>query len=291
MKNIFYVLATCWIAMSQIYAQESNTLLLKVDVLHIDKNGLSTPIPVDAVYDFRGQYPYYQILKTDFNSSDFIQLKITQMPTTGFIYVFNVDSLNNIKILNKIACNRMLISEKNPIWIPNKDSGLSIDYPGNEKICIWYSINSQIEIVDNLILGMEYTMGSFMQRTVQQLGSRLYIPSDDWYFQAKSIELYKDNNLKKAIPTNACIPIVLSIGQQHASQKIVIPPKNIDTINPKPILKPTDTTIVKPVVKDSVVINNGKKGTKSKTDNNPPVNNTNQPTDTPTIGNNKKKTK
>ncbi len=224
-------------------AVNADTLLFTIQKVQLDSSKTDyqyTPLQVVAHYDFEVQYPYYKISSQSdeevLSVGDFLQVKLQQLPDSGYLYFFSVDEWQNINLHFKSdSCT----TKSMPLIIPDGSNALGIDYAGTERFVFWYAAKP-IANYEKLAGGLELTMGRFMQRIVNQLGRSLVLPSKQWKLL---------NNTNEKAVTELGLQLLHSRNQPDGIIPIVIEFDVQAAPTPAPTPKPTVTDTVPPTNK------------------------------------------
>ncbi len=192
-KNIIVTIQLCMLIVPAFCQKDtikkinlfSDTLSFSIQEVKTDssnKRVLFVPVKSQLVYDFKYQYPYYQVESKKWQPGDQVRFHFMHLPSKGYIYVFSVDGENNVKTLPVININSTV---KKPFNYPDSLKTLTFKVNGKERICLWYCPDS-IPYVESLISGIELTMGSFVYRNNGQLGKSLLLPGFGWHLNNSS---------------------------------------------------------------------------------------------------------
>jgi hypothetical protein len=204
---VFSLRSSCQSDIPKVTISSGDTIQFTIQQVLLDTTNTHiayTEVHPKLMYDFGFQYPYYQTDGKKWKMGDQMQFNFSQLPSKGFLYIFSVDGTNTPEILPVINLDSTL---KLPLVYPDKAKALTFKVSGTERICIWYA-TKPIPNVEKLIMGIELTMGSFVNRNNGQLGNKLVLPSSGWHLIDKQYG-FTTNASNFQFTDNNVLPLII----------------------------------------------------------------------------------
>jgi hypothetical protein len=157
---------------------DPDSMVIRVDKIQVGKE--NKELATELSYDFKHQYPYF-ILSKNITTGDTIKFSVQTFPDTGMIYVYHLDAVNSIRLLDTLviddAMHHLPDSLKPAYQMVASTAGL-------ERFVFLYA-KEEVPNIARILKGIELTYGSFILRHNGLFGDQILEPKMDWRMMEK----------------------------------------------------------------------------------------------------------